>query len=68
VNWEQVVKTAESCQKTWGMGFPVISIKLLEPYRRSVRSAFRRLLNENATLKAELAELKKEKDVLLREV
>lgn len=24
--------TARSCQRTWGMGFPVISVKLLEPH------------------------------------
>ena len=28
--WEQVVKTSQECQKTWGMGFPVISITLLK--------------------------------------
>lgn len=25
-------KEARSCQHTWGMGFPVISLKLLEPF------------------------------------
>ena len=62
MDWQEVLKTARSCQKTWGMGFPVISITLLEPYRLSVRAAFRKLLNENALLKAELDELKKEKE------
>lgn len=28
--WEKIEKTAKECKATWGMGFPVISIRLLK--------------------------------------
>ena len=28
--WAEIEKVARECQRTWGMGFPVISIALLE--------------------------------------
>lgn len=29
--------TAKSCQKTWGLGFPAISLTLLEPFLQRLR-------------------------------
>lgn len=45
-------KEARDCQRVWGMGFPVISLKLLEPFwekaqRRLVRA--RALVSAQAT-------------------
>ena len=28
--WKQIEKTAIECRKTWGFGFPIISITLLK--------------------------------------
>ena len=30
--WARLAKEAKSCQRTWGMGFPVISTSLLREY------------------------------------
>lgn len=61
MDWQEVLKTARKCQNTWGMGFPVISITLLKPYRVAVRTMIRELRDENAELKLKLVELEKEK-------
>lgn len=29
--WGEIEAQAKSCQKTWGMGFPVISLAILKP-------------------------------------
>ena len=36
-------KKARGCQQTWGMGFPVISLKLLEPYWEKERRRITRI-------------------------
>lgn len=43
MKWQEVLNTARECKRVWGMGFPVISIKLLEPYWEAVEAELRTL-------------------------
>ena len=56
--WEKIERVAKQCQRTWGMGFPVISLALLDAImkgatvdeRHITRDPARYLSSENGTL------------------
>ena len=55
MNWSDVLMKAKECQAAWGLDFPAISIKLLEPYHKSMEQRAKmqsqRLFTRNKTIK-----------------
>lgn len=37
--WRELEAKAKACQRTWGLGFPVISVALLRPFIKRLLEA-----------------------------
>jgi len=56
--WNQVEALATKCAKTWGFGFPVISLSLLRHYRANIKMLVANKNHKIDMLKAEIEDLK----------